>query len=38
MDTLETAQDNLFTCSQDTAVKMGEVIREQRLSRVVGGP
>ena len=29
------ATDNLFTCSQDTAVKMGEVIREQRLSRVV---
>ncbi|MBA4423439.1 MAG: 4Fe-4S ferredoxin, partial [Syntrophus sp. (in: bacteria)] len=29
------ATDNLFTCSQDTAVKMGEVIREHRLSRVV---
>jgi len=29
------ATDNLFTCSQDTAVKMGEVIKEQRLSRVV---
>lgn len=29
------ATDNLFTCSQDTAVKMGEIIREQRLSRVV---
>ncbi len=27
--------DNLFTCSQDTAVKMAEVIREQNLSRVV---
>ena len=27
--------DNLFTCSQDTAVKMGEVIREHKLSRVV---
>jgi heterodisulfide reductase subunit A-like polyferredoxin len=29
------ATDNLFTCSQDTAVKMGEVIREHKLSRVV---
>jgi len=29
------ATDNLFTCSQDTAVKMGEIIREHRLSRVV---
>ena len=27
--------DNLFTCSQDTAVKMGEVIKEQKLTRVV---
>ncbi|HOD29958.1 MAG TPA: FAD-dependent oxidoreductase, partial [Syntrophales bacterium] len=27
--------DNLFTCSQDTAVKMGEVIKEQNLTRVV---
>ncbi|MBN1615331.1 MAG: FAD-dependent oxidoreductase, partial [Deltaproteobacteria bacterium] len=29
------AADNLFTCSQDTAVKMGEVIKEQNLTRVV---
>jgi len=29
------ATDNLFTCSQDTSVKMGEVIKEHRLSRVV---
>ena len=29
------ATDNLFTCSQDTAVKMGEVIREKNLTRVV---
>jgi heterodisulfide reductase subunit A len=29
------ATDNLFTCSQDTSVKMAEVIREQKLSRVV---
>jgi heterodisulfide reductase subunit A-like polyferredoxin len=29
------ATDSLFTCSQDSAVKMGEVIKEQRLSRVV---
>ena len=27
--------DNLFTCSQDTAVKMKEVIEEQNLTRVV---
>ncbi|MBN1381983.1 MAG: FAD-dependent oxidoreductase [Deltaproteobacteria bacterium] len=27
--------DNLFTCSQDTAVKMGEVIKEYDLTRVV---
>ncbi len=27
--------DNLFTCSQDTAVKMGEVIKEENLTRVV---
>jgi len=27
--------DNLFTCSQDTAVKMGEVIKENNLTRVV---
>jgi len=31
------ATDNLFTCSQDTAVKMGEVIKEQNLTRVVVG-
>jgi heterodisulfide reductase subunit A-like polyferredoxin len=35
LPTVVYATDNLFTCSQDTAVKMGEVIREQRLSRVV---
>ena len=29
------ATDNLFTCSQDTAVKMGEVIKEHNLNRVV---
>ena len=29
------ATDNLFTCSQDAAVKMAEVIREQNLTRVV---
>jgi homotetrameric NADPH-dependent glutamate synthase len=27
--------DNLFTCSQDTAVKMAEVIEEENLTRVV---
>ena len=27
--------DNLFTCSQDTAVKMAEVIKEENLTRVV---
>jgi heterodisulfide reductase subunit A-like polyferredoxin len=31
------ATDNLFTCSQDTAVKMGEVIKEHNLTRVVVG-
>ena len=31
------ATDNLFTCSQDTAVKMGEVIKENNLTRVVVG-
>jgi heterodisulfide reductase subunit A len=31
------ATDNLFTCSQDTAVKMEEVIRENNLTRVVVG-
>jgi len=29
------ADDNLFTCSQDTAVKMGEMIEEHNLTRVV---
>ena len=29
------ATENLFTCSQDTAVKMGEVIKDQNLTRVV---
>ncbi|HXK47437.1 MAG TPA: NAD(P)-binding protein [Deltaproteobacteria bacterium] len=29
------ATDNLFTCSQDTAVRMGEVIKENNLTRVV---
>ncbi|MCK9364207.1 MAG: NAD(P)-binding protein [Syntrophales bacterium] len=29
------AADNLFTCSQDTAVKMAEVIKEHNLTRVV---
>ncbi|MDI6725618.1 MAG: NAD(P)-binding protein, partial [Smithellaceae bacterium] len=29
------ATDNLFTCSQDSAVKMAEVIREYKLSRLV---
>jgi len=29
------AEDNLYTCSQDTQVKMAEVIREQGLNRVV---
>ncbi len=31
------AEDNLFTCSQDTAVKMGEMIKEHNLTRVVVG-
>ncbi|VBB43359.1 4Fe-4S ferredoxin, iron-sulfur binding domain protein [uncultured Desulfatiglans sp.] len=29
------AEDNLYTCSQDTQVKMAEVIREQGINRVV---
>ncbi|MDZ4165549.1 MAG: NAD(P)-binding protein [Smithellaceae bacterium] len=29
------ATDNLFTCSQDSAVKMAEVIKEYKLSRLV---
>ena len=28
-------EENLFTCSQDTAVKMAEAIKEQNLTRVV---
>ena len=35
LPTVVYATDNLFTCSQDTAVKMAEVIREQNLTRVV---
>ena len=30
-------EDNLFTCSQDTAVQMGEMIKEHNLTRVVVG-
>jgi len=29
------AQDNLFSCSQDTQEKMTQIIKEQRLNRVV---
>jgi heterodisulfide reductase subunit A len=29
------AEDNLYTCSQDTQVKMAEVIKEQGINRVV---
>ncbi|NLI80188.1 MAG: FAD-dependent oxidoreductase [Deltaproteobacteria bacterium] len=29
------AEENLFTCSQDTQVRMQEVIRDQRLNRIV---
>lgn len=29
------ATDNLFTCSQDTAVRMGEIIKEHNLTRVM---
>ena len=35
LPTVVYATDNLFTCSQDAAVKMAEVIREQNLTRVV---
>lgn len=35
LPTVVFATDNLFTCSQDTAVKMAEVIKEQNLTRVV---
>jgi len=35
LPTVVYAADNLFTCSQDTAVKMKEVIEEQNLTRVV---
>jgi heterodisulfide reductase subunit A len=29
------AEDNMYTCSQDTQIKMAEVIREQGINRVV---
>ncbi|MDP2268449.1 MAG: FAD-dependent oxidoreductase, partial [Deltaproteobacteria bacterium] len=35
LPTVVYATDNLFTCSQDAAVKMADVIREQNLTRVV---
>ena len=35
LPTVVFATDNLFTCSQDTAVKMAEVIKEHNLTRVV---
>ena len=35
LPTVVYSADNLFTCSQDTAVKMAEVIKEQNLTRVV---
>jgi heterodisulfide reductase subunit A len=35
LPTVVYATDNLFTCSQDAAVKMGEIIREHNLTRVV---
>jgi heterodisulfide reductase subunit A-like polyferredoxin len=35
LPTVVYSTDNLFTCSQDTAVKMGEIIKEQNLTRVV---
>lgn len=35
LPTVVYATDNLFTCSQDAAVKMAEIIREQNLTRVV---
>jgi heterodisulfide reductase subunit A len=35
LPTVVYSADNLFTCSQDTAVKMAEVIKEHNLTRVV---
>ncbi len=35
LPTVVYAMDNLFTCSQDAAVKMATVIKEQNLTRVV---
>ena len=35
LPTVVYATDNLFTCSQDSAVKMAEVIKEKNLTRVV---
>ncbi len=35
LPTVVYATDNLFTCSQDAAVKMGDIIREHNLTRVV---
>lgn len=35
LPTVVYATDNLFTCSQDSAVKMAEVIKEHNLTRVV---
>ena len=35
LPTVVYSADNLFTCSQDTAVKMAEVIKEKNLTRVV---
>lgn len=35
LPTVVYAADNLFTCSQDTAVKMAEVIEQENLTRVV---
>jgi len=28
-------EDNLFTCSQDTQVRMGEVMKEKGINRMV---
>src|SRR4030066_1265728 len=35
LPTVVYSADNLFTCSQDTAVKMAEIIKEKDLTRVV---
>ena len=35
LPTVVYATDNLFTCSQDAAVKMADIIQEQNLTRVV---